>query len=312
MPHHPYQMQHKMQSYALHIDSLPIATAVSRSTHLAEFSIRKRVGKACDACRIKKSKCGGHNPCSRCLADNKICVFTERKRSSDRLYSRSYVEMLESQNKMLQQGIEVLVQRINRGDSVAFLLDDNGNININKILDELSVKCVMTDAFAGIKRLSRSSTSASSTDDDDVHESDDDDYAKPEADHATKRRCESEDEPVEHAELWPMTVMFEQYSPDNIPSHPESVFDDLISCPTSISSSYSAFPEEISVTASPAMASSFRTSRSLDLANLTSHSVAMAKYTLNLLHPLPTIDPPVKTPTGTSIDGWLSSCMLGL
>ncbi|KAK9355057.1 hypothetical protein V1523DRAFT_406187 [Lipomyces doorenjongii] len=304
---------HTMQSYALHLDGLPIAAAVSHSAHLTKFSIRKRVGKACDACRIKKSKCGGHNPCSRCLADNKICVFTERKRSSDRLYSRSYVELLESRNTLLQQGIEVLVQRISRGESVAFLLDDNGNININKILDELSVKSVMTDAFAGLKRLSRSSTtSASSTDDDDGHESDDDDYTKPEADHATKRRRESEDEPVELSELRPMPLKFEQYSSDNVPPIPESDFDDLIFCPTSINSSYSAFPDEISVTASPAMASSFCKSPSPDLANLTSHSVSMAKYTLNLLHPLPTFDPPVKTPTGTSIDGWLTSCMLEL
>lgn len=37
--------------------------------------IRKRVCKACDRCRLKKSKCDGSSPCSRCKADNAICVF---------------------------------------------------------------------------------------------------------------------------------------------------------------------------------------------------------------------------------------------
>lgn len=38
-------------------------------------AIRKRVCKACDRCRLKKSKCDGATPCSRCTADNAICVF---------------------------------------------------------------------------------------------------------------------------------------------------------------------------------------------------------------------------------------------
>jgi hypothetical protein len=34
---------------------------------------RERVRKACDRCRMKKSKCDGSNPCLRCRADNVIC-----------------------------------------------------------------------------------------------------------------------------------------------------------------------------------------------------------------------------------------------
>lgn len=54
-------------------------------------SIRKRVCKACDRCRLKKSKCDGSSPCSRCKSDNAICVFGERKKSHDKIYPKGCV-----------------------------------------------------------------------------------------------------------------------------------------------------------------------------------------------------------------------------
>ncbi|KAF2666648.1 hypothetical protein BT63DRAFT_415767 [Microthyrium microscopicum] len=66
---------------------------------------RKRVGKACDRCRLKKSKCDGSSPCSRCKIDNAICVFGERKKSQDRVYPKGYVEMLEQQQTQVVSGL---------------------------------------------------------------------------------------------------------------------------------------------------------------------------------------------------------------
>lgn len=77
--------------------------------------IRKRVCKACDRCRLKKSKCDGASPCSRCKADNAICVFGERKKSHDKVYPKGYVEMLESQQAQLVSGLQELYKRVQNG-----------------------------------------------------------------------------------------------------------------------------------------------------------------------------------------------------
>lgn len=80
-------------------------------------NIRKRVCKACDRCRLKKSKCDGASPCSRCKADNAICVFGERKKSQDKVYPKGYVEMLEQQQTQLVAGLRELYSRLQKGES---------------------------------------------------------------------------------------------------------------------------------------------------------------------------------------------------
>ncbi|KAF1928853.1 uncharacterized protein M421DRAFT_61552 [Didymella exigua CBS 183.55] len=81
----------------------------------AHDNIRKRVCKACDRCRLKKSKCDGASPCSRCKADNAICVFGERKKSQDKVYPKGYVEMLEQQQAQLVAGLRDLYTRLQSG-----------------------------------------------------------------------------------------------------------------------------------------------------------------------------------------------------
>ncbi|OJD10166.1 hypothetical protein AJ78_08709 [Emergomyces pasteurianus Ep9510] len=74
----------------------------------SEGNVRKRVCKACDRCRLKKSKCDGANPCGRCKTDNAICVFGERKKAHDKVYPKGYVEMLEQQQAQLVTGLQAL------------------------------------------------------------------------------------------------------------------------------------------------------------------------------------------------------------
>ncbi|EEQ35430.1 Fluconazole resistance protein 1 [Microsporum canis] len=77
---------------------------------------RKRVGKACDRCRLKKSKCDGECPCSRCMSDDVICVFGERKKAHDKTYPKGYVELLEHQQTQLVSGLQEMYRMSIRGD----------------------------------------------------------------------------------------------------------------------------------------------------------------------------------------------------
>jgi hypothetical protein len=105
------------------------STPASEHSH-SDSNVRKRVCKACDRCRLKKSKCDGSSPCSRCRADNAICVFGERKKAHDKVYPKGYVEMLEQQQSWLVHGLQELYRRNLDGDGwpgEPLKLEPNGN-----------------------------------------------------------------------------------------------------------------------------------------------------------------------------------------
>ncbi|RYO14584.1 hypothetical protein AA0111_g11927 [Alternaria arborescens] len=82
----------------------------------AKGNIRKRVCKACDRCRLKKSKCDGASPCSRCKTDNAICVFSERGKLQDKVYPKGYVAILEKQQEQLVAGLRKVYSRLQNGE----------------------------------------------------------------------------------------------------------------------------------------------------------------------------------------------------
>ncbi|KAH2067024.1 hypothetical protein KXW21_005134 [Aspergillus fumigatus] len=69
---------------------------------------RKHVLKACDRCRVKKTKCDGKQPCNRCSAHNHPCLFRERKATQTKVYSRGFVEMLESHHSLVVKALQKL------------------------------------------------------------------------------------------------------------------------------------------------------------------------------------------------------------
>ncbi|KAL1999098.1 hypothetical protein VTN02DRAFT_5061 [Thermoascus thermophilus] len=71
---------------------------------------RKHVLKACDRCRVKKTKCDGNQPCNRCSAYNHPCLFRERKATQTKVYSKGFVEMLQSHHLLVVKGLQKLYQ----------------------------------------------------------------------------------------------------------------------------------------------------------------------------------------------------------
>ncbi|KAE8372203.1 hypothetical protein BDV26DRAFT_274586 [Aspergillus bertholletiae] len=77
---------------------------------------RKRVCKACDRCRSKKSKCDGESPCGRCTLDGTNCIYGERKSGREKVYPSGYAEMLEEQQRWLVDAVHKLYRHVTEGD----------------------------------------------------------------------------------------------------------------------------------------------------------------------------------------------------
>ncbi|KNG87799.1 hypothetical protein ANOM_004618 [Aspergillus nomiae NRRL 13137] len=77
-------------------------------------NVQGRVSRACDTCRLKKAKCNGAQPCSRCEDHDAICIFGERKTSLKKC-PPEYVEMLEQQQDWLTKGLREMYRRAIEG-----------------------------------------------------------------------------------------------------------------------------------------------------------------------------------------------------
>ncbi|EED22228.1 C6 transcription factor, putative [Talaromyces stipitatus ATCC 10500] len=82
-----------------------------KPTHRVFRTKRKHVQRACERCRVKKAKCDGNQPCSRCVTYNQACIFRDRKATQEKVYSRGFVEMLISQHAVHIQALRDLYKR---------------------------------------------------------------------------------------------------------------------------------------------------------------------------------------------------------
>ncbi|OCK85057.1 hypothetical protein K432DRAFT_378013 [Lepidopterella palustris CBS 459.81] len=103
---------------------------------------RPRVARACDRCKIKKSKCDGNKPCENCKANNALCCVSALKRRST-IYPAGYTELIERQNKYLNMGIVALYRRLLDGKGWDRPVQEAYGVPlVHDILEGLSVKPV--------------------------------------------------------------------------------------------------------------------------------------------------------------------------
>lgn len=89
----------------------------------------KRIPRACDRCRLKKTRCSGGKICSRCKNDGVVCVTTtSNPKKDDSGRSSEYVHLVESQRDRLVQALQKVLEGSNDTDQtrVRALLTDMG------------------------------------------------------------------------------------------------------------------------------------------------------------------------------------------
>ena len=123
---------------------------VTRSDKQLEKLNRRRVKKACDSCRLKKTKCDGRKPCSKCSVENKICVFSNKLQVKERNHQRGYVELLETKVELLKKSLEKI---ITISSNFAPFLNDfvtsSSTVEVNKVIEFLIKNEGLLDCVSG-------------------------------------------------------------------------------------------------------------------------------------------------------------------
>ncbi|KAH6630338.1 hypothetical protein B0J18DRAFT_454593 [Chaetomium sp. MPI-SDFR-AT-0129] len=89
----------------------------SRESHSQPGDGRhKRVWKACERCRMKKTKCDGEFPCKRCKDDGLICTAGTRKKTEYKQLPPGYAEVLENTQFVLIATVQKLYSMVRNGE----------------------------------------------------------------------------------------------------------------------------------------------------------------------------------------------------
>ncbi|KAL7789604.1 hypothetical protein V8C43DRAFT_285944 [Trichoderma afarasin] len=100
----------------------------------------KRVWKACERCRMKKTKCDGEFPCKRCKDDGLVCTAGVRKKMEYKQLPRGYAEVLENTQFALISTVHKLYQMVRTNqqwDLGEPELNDRGQPVIHNIAQKL-------------------------------------------------------------------------------------------------------------------------------------------------------------------------------
>ncbi|KAL7899783.1 hypothetical protein HDV63DRAFT_371939 [Trichoderma sp. SZMC 28014] len=86
-------------------------------THTGMDGRHKRVWKACERCRMKKTKCDGEFPCKRCKDDGLVCTAGVRKKMEYKQLPRGYAEVLENTQFALIATVHKLYSMVRNGQT---------------------------------------------------------------------------------------------------------------------------------------------------------------------------------------------------
>ncbi|TDZ34225.1 Fluconazole resistance protein 1 [Colletotrichum spinosum] len=139
------------------------------ATAMSADGRHKRVWKACERCRMKKTKCDGEFPCKRCKDDGLVCTAGVRKKTEYKQLPRGYAEVLEHTQFALIATVHKLYSMVRNNQQWELgepELNDRGQPVIHNIAQrlgcirpnsdiDLPVHSVFPEDEAGLAELAR-------------------------------------------------------------------------------------------------------------------------------------------------------------
>ncbi|KAF5559204.1 c6 transcription factor [Fusarium mexicanum] len=110
---------------------------------------RKKVLRACDRCRLRKTKCSGFPPCTRCQRDGFVCTTENEPKKEFRRLSSGYTEVSQTRDAALTATIQRLYLMVRNGETWDFdepELDDRGELIVHDIVHKLGYTLPSTEA----------------------------------------------------------------------------------------------------------------------------------------------------------------------
>ncbi|KAL2262145.1 hypothetical protein VTK26DRAFT_2345 [Humicola hyalothermophila] len=165
-----------------HSAGKPVKRVIKRTSTLARHSTpspvtdshsqhsdgrHKRVWKACERCRMKKTKCDGEFPCKRCKDDGLVCTAGTRKKTEYKQIPKGYAEVLENTQFVLVAAVHKLYSMVvnqQPWDLGEIELNDRGQPVVHNIASKLGcirpntdtdLPSVFPEDEAGLAELAR-------------------------------------------------------------------------------------------------------------------------------------------------------------
>ncbi|KAH8776264.1 hypothetical protein F5883DRAFT_698610 [Diaporthe sp. PMI_573] len=130
----------------------PPSPSVDTHQHSIADGWHKRVWKACERCRMKKTKCDREFPCKRCKDYGLVCTAGIRKKTEHKQLPRGYVELLENTQFALIATVHKLYAMVRNQQSWDLgepELNDRGQPVVHNIASKLG--CIRPNADVDLR-----------------------------------------------------------------------------------------------------------------------------------------------------------------